>query len=87
VHFKTYNPDDQVRGSVASGASAADDPERGLGAPGVAAMWSERRAPVDDGHVAEGPVSDVAFERVKAQINGLHKGVDNWGKIAILEEG
>jgi HK97 family phage portal protein len=52
----------------------------------AAAMWSNGGRPsfvVSHPKAMSQPVQD----RLSAQLAGLHKGVDNWGKIAILEEG
>jgi HK97 family phage portal protein len=86
VHFKTYNPDDQVRGMSRLEPLRQTILNEDSARRAAAAMWSNGGRPsfvVSHPKTMSQPVQD----RLGAQLAGLHKGVDNWGKIAILEEG
>jgi HK97 family phage portal protein len=86
VHFRTYNPDDQVRGMSRLEPLRQTVLNEDSARRAAAAMWSNGGRPsfvVSHPKVMSQPVQD----RLSAQLAGLHKGVDNWGKIAILEEG
>jgi HK97 family phage portal protein len=86
VHFKTYNPDDQVRGMSRLEPLRQTILNEDSARRAAQAMWSNGGRPsfvVSHPKTMSQPVQD----RLSAQLGGLHKGVDNWGKIAILEEG
>lgn len=86
VHFRTYNPDDQVRGLSRLEPTRQTILNEDSARRAAAAMWSNGGRPsfvVSHPKTMSTPVQD----RLAAQLAGLHKGVDNWGKIAILEEG
>ena len=86
VHFKSYNPDNQVRGMsrlepLRQTITNEDSARRAAGA-----FWSNGGRPsMALTHPAN--ISDPALLRLKAQWDSIHSGVDNWGKTAILEEG
>lgn len=86
VHFKSYNPDDQVRGLSRLEPLRQTILNEDAARRAAAAMWSNGGRP---SMILEHPklLSDAAEKRLQAQMNALHAGVDNWGKIAILEEG
>ena len=86
VHFKSYNPDDQVRGMSRLEPLRQTILNEDSARRAAAAMWSNGGRP---SFVVSHPktVSQPTQDRLAAQLAGLHKGVDNWGKIAILEEG
>lgn len=86
VHFRTYNPDNQARGMSRLEPLRQTILNEDSARRASAAMWSNGGRPsflVTHPKVMSQPVQD----RLAAQLAGLHKGVDNWGKIAILEEG
>jgi HK97 family phage portal protein len=86
VHFKSYNPENQVRGLSRLEPLRQTILNEDAARRAAAAMWSNGGRP---SFVVSAPkgLSDTAFKRVQAGLQGLHQGVDNWGKIAILEEG
>jgi HK97 family phage portal protein len=86
VHFKTYNPDDQVRGLSRLEPLRQTILNEDSARRASAAMWSNGGRP-SMALTAPKSLSDQAFKRLEANVRGLHQGVDNWGKIAILEEG
>jgi hypothetical protein len=85
VHFKTYNPDDQVRGLSRLEPLRQTILNEDSARRAAAAMWSNGGRPSFVVTTPKG-LTDTALKRL-AQVKGLHQGVDNWGKIAILEEG
>ena len=86
VHFRTYNPDDQVRGMSRLEPLRQTILNEDAARRASAAMWSNGGRP---SFVVTHPkvMTQGVQDRLSAQLAGLHKGVDNWGKIAILEEG
>lgn len=86
VHFKNYNPDDQVRGMSRLEPLRQTIMNEDSSRRAAAAMWSNGGRPSMAMTSPKG-LSETAHKRLSAQVNGLHQGVDNWGKIAILEEG
>jgi HK97 family phage portal protein len=86
VHFKTYNPDDQVRGLSRLEPLRQTILNEDSARRAAAAMWSNGGRP---SFVVTSPkgLTDTALNRLDRNLKGLHQGVDNWGKIAILEEG
>lgn len=86
VHFKTYNPEDQVRGLSRLEPLRQTILNEDASRRAAAAMWKNGGRPsMTVTHPKT--MSDGALKRLQAQLAGLHQGVDNWGKIAILEEG
>lgn len=86
VHFKGYNPEDQIRGlsrlePLRSTILSEDAARRAS-----TAFWANGARPAV---VMEHPktISDEAQRRLKASWNAAYSGVDSWGKTAILEEG
>jgi HK97 family phage portal protein len=86
VHFKTYNPDDQVRGLSRLEPLRQTILNEDSARRASAAMWSNGGRP-SFAVSTDKVLTDGAWERLNAEFRGLHQGVDNWGKIAILEEG
>lgn len=86
VHFRSYNPDDQVRGMSRLEPLRQTILNEDATRRATAAMFSNGGRP---SFVLTSPksLSDQAFSRLDRSVKGLHQGVDNWGKIAILEEG
>lgn len=86
VHFKFFNPDDPNRGlspleSLRSALANTDAAQRAQ-----AAFWRNGGRPsVVLAH--PGNLSQPAAERLRLQWNDIHAGADNFGKVAILEEG
>jgi HK97 family phage portal protein len=86
VHFKTYNPEDQVRGLSRLEPLRQTILNEDATRRAAAAVWKNGGRPsMTVTHPKT--LSDGAQRRLEAQLAGLHQGVDNWGKIAILEEG
>lgn len=86
IHFRMYNPDNQVRGlsrleslraSVASDVAMQDM---------QASFWANGARP-SVLLQAPGEMSDDAFKRLRAEWNSTHAGAASWGKTAILESG
>lgn len=86
VHFKSYNPDDQVRGMSRLEPLRQTILNEDASRRAAAAMWSNGGRP-SFALTAPKALSQPAIDRLEANVKGLHQGVDNWGKIAILEEG
>lgn len=86
VHFKSYNPDDQVRGMSRLEPLRQTILNEDASRRAAAAMWSNGGRPSFALTSPKG-LSQAAMDRLEANVKGLHQGVDNWGKIAILEEG
>lgn len=86
VHFKAYNPDDQVRGMSRLEPLRQTILNEDAARRAAAAMWSNGGRP---SFILSSPkgLSQTAHDRLEANVKGIHEGVDNWGKIAILEEG
>lgn len=86
VHFKSYHPEQQLRGlsrlEPLRQTILNEDAARRAGA----AMWKHGGRP---SMVVTHPrqISDTAHRRLSEGIRAIYGGVDNWGKIAILEEG
>lgn len=86
VHFKSYNPEDQVRGmsrlEPLRQTILNEDASRRAGA----AMWKHGGRP---SMVVTHPktLTDGAHDRLRESVRAIYGGVDNWGKIAVLEEG
>lgn len=86
VHFKSYNPDDQARGMSRLEPLRQTILNEDSSRRAAAAMWSNGGRPSFALTSPKG-LSEQAMDRLEANVKGLHQGVDNWGKIAILEEG
>jgi HK97 family phage portal protein len=86
VHFRTYNPDNQARGMSRLEPLRQTILNEDSARRAAQAMWSNGGRP---SFVVTHPkgMTPAVQDRLSAQLGGLHKGVDNWGKIAILEEG
>lgn len=86
VHFRSYNPDNQVRGlsrlEPLRGTLVNEDAMRRA----QGAFWANGARP---SVILEHPnkLSEPAQARVKASWDAAHSGVSSWGKAAILEEG
>lgn len=86
LHFRGYNPENVVRGmspcEPLRQTLIAEDAMR----RGQTALWKNGARPsVLLSHPKE--ISKGAAERLKAQWDAAHSGVDSWGKTAVLEEG
>lgn len=86
VHFKSYNPDDQMRGLSRLEPLRQTVQNEDSSRRAASAMWSNGGRPSFTLTSPKG-LSEPAFRRLEASVKGMHQGVDNWGKIAILEEG
>lgn len=86
VHFRSYNPDNQVRGlsrlePLRQSLQTDDAIRRAQGA------WYKHGARPSAYLTHPKTLSDDAGRRLKGQWDSVHSGIDNWGKTAILEEG
>lgn len=86
VHFRGYNPDNTTRGvspcePLRQTLLAEDSMRRGQ-----SALWKNGARP-SVSLSTDKTLSQGAIERLKAQWDSAHSGVDSWGKTAILEEG
>lgn len=86
VHFRMYNPDNQVRGlsRLESLRSALEGDAAIQGSQ--SSFWANGARP-SVLLQAPGEMSDAAFKRLRASWNATHAGVNSWGKTAILEQG
>lgn len=86
VHFRGYNPDTTSRGvspcEPLRQTLLAEDAMR----RGSVALWNNGARP-SMVLTHSGKLSKDALDRLLAQWNDRHTGVDSWGKTAILEEG
>lgn len=86
VHFKTYNPDNQVRGMSRLEPLRQTILNEDAARKASEAFWSNGGRPsMALSHPST--LSDPAHARLKASWDANHSGVGNWGKTAILEEG
>jgi HK97 family phage portal protein len=86
VHFKTYNPESTVRGLSPLEPLRATLINEDAARRASSAFWGNGARP--SGYLSHPQrLSDGALQRLKAQWNDIHGGVDNYGKWAILEEG
>lgn len=86
VHFKSYNPDNQIRGMSRLEPLRQTILNEDAARKASAAMWSNGGRP-SMALTHPGQLSDAAQQRLKATWDAIHSGVGNWGKTAILEEG
>lgn len=86
VHFKTYNPENQVRGLSRLEPLRQTILNEDAARRASEAFWLNGGRPSMT-VTLERSLSEPALERMSAQLNQLHAGVDNWGRIALLEEG
>lgn len=86
VHFRSYNPDDQIRGMSRLEPLRQTLVSEDAARRASASMWKNGGQP---SVIVSHPkvMSDAALARLRSQMNATYAGVDNWGKIAILEEG
>src|SRR6185312_12530030 len=86
VHFRGYNPRNTARGlsriEPLRATLLGEDAARRAGT----AMWANGARP-SVALTHPGKLSDTALNRLSAQWDAKHAGVDNWGKTAVLEEG
>lgn len=86
VHFRGYNPDNTTRGlspcePLRQTLLSEDAMRRGQNA-----LWRNGARP-SVSLSTDKSLSQGAIDRLKAQWDSAHSGVDSWGKTAILEEG
>lgn len=86
VHFKTYNPDNIVRGLSPIEPLRQTLVNEDAARRASSAFWNNGARP--SGYLSHPKkLSDAAAARLSADWNSLHGSVDNFGKWAILEEG
>jgi HK97 family phage portal protein len=86
VHFKSYNPDDQIRGLSRLEPLRPTIVNEDAMRRAQAAVWNNGARPSVTLET-NGSLSDPAFTRLKAEWDAVHSGVDQWGKAALLEAG
>lgn len=86
VHFKGYNPDNQMRGLSRLEPLRQTLVNEDSSRRASAAFWANGGRP---GMALSHPgrITPDALNRLKGQWDAAHAGVDSWGKTAILEEG
>jgi len=88
VHFKGYNPDTTARGMSPLEPLRQTIVNEDAARRASSAFWANGSRPSvvlsTDGNFKN---NLPALERLKADWEAIHKGVDNFGKTAILEEG
>ncbi|MGZ4663600.1 MAG: phage portal protein [Frankiaceae bacterium] len=86
VHFKGYNPENQIRGMSRLEPLRQTILNEDAARRASQAFWANGGRPsMTITHPNN--LSQQAQDRLKGNLNALHAGVDNWGKIALLEEG
>jgi HK97 family phage portal protein len=86
VHFKGYNPENQIRGMSRLEPLRQTILNEDAARRASQAFWANGGRPsMTVTH--PGQISKPAQDRLKSTLDALHSGVDNWGKIALLEEG
>jgi HK97 family phage portal protein len=86
VHFRSYNPDSTVRGLSPLEPLRMTLINEDAASRASAAFWTNGGRPA--GYLSHPKTLNAAsMERLRAQWNEIHQGVDNFGKWAILEEG
>jgi HK97 family phage portal protein len=86
VHFRSYNPDDQVRGLSRLEPLRATLLNEDAARRATTAFWNKGARP---GMALSHPsnLSQPAQERLKAQFDSIAAGADNTGSTVVLEEG
>lgn len=86
IHFRTYNPESTIRGLSPLEPLRQTLVNEDAARRASSAFWHNGGRP--SGYLAHpGSLSEAALNRLKAQWDSIHGGVDNFGKWAILEEG
>jgi len=86
VHFRTYNPDNTVRGMSPLEPLRSTLQNEDAARRAQASFWKNGARPSMFLSTA-GSLSDGAQRRLKAEAASLYGGVDNFGKVAVFEEG
>lgn len=86
IHFKGYNPSNTARGLSACEPLRQTLLNEDAMRRASAAMWRNGARPSVALSTSR-TLSEGAIERLSAQWDNAHRGVDNWSKTAILEEG
>jgi len=86
VHFRTYNPDNTVRGMSPLEPLRSTLQNEDAARRAQASFWRNGARPSMFLSTA-GSLSDGAQRRLKAEAATLYGGVDNFGKVAVFEEG
>lgn len=86
VHFRTYNPESTVRGLSPLEPLRMTLLNEDAARRASSAFWTNGGRPA--GYLSHpSKLSEGAAQRLSAEWNSIHGGVDNFGKWAILEEG
>ena len=86
VHFRSYNPDDQVRGLSRLEPLRSTLLNEDAARRATTAFWNKGARPgMALSH--PGQLSQPAQERLKAQFDSITAGADNTGSTVVLEEG
>lgn len=86
VHFRSYNPDNQIRGMSRLEPLRQTILTEDASRRATQAFWSNGARP-SVLLTAPGELSDNALLRLKASWDSAHGGIDSWGKTAVLENG
>lgn len=86
VHFRTYNPENLERGMSPLEPLRQTLLNEDASRRASTAMWGNGARP-SMALVSPNKLSDNAYNRLVAQWDSKHTGVDQWAKTAILEEG
>lgn len=86
VHFKSYNPDNQIRGMSRLEPLRQTILNEDASRKASQAFWSNGGRP-SMALTHPSLLSPEAADRLKASWDSKHSGMSNWGKTAILEEG
>jgi HK97 family phage portal protein len=86
VHFRSYNPDDQVRGLSRLEPLRATLLNEDAARRATTSFWNKGARP-GTALTHPGNLSAGAQERLKLQFDGIAAGADNTGATVVLEEG
>lgn len=86
IHFRGYNPDNTHRGLSACEPLRETLLSEDAMRRGASALWRNGARPSVLLTTEKG-LSDEAIDRISAQWDAAHSGIDSWGKTAVLEEG
>jgi HK97 family phage portal protein len=86
VHFRSYNPDDQIRGLSRLEPLRATLLNEDAARRATTSFWNNGARP-GTALTHPGQLSEPAQQRLKAQFDSIAAGADNTGKTVVLEEG
>ena len=86
VHFRSYNPNDLVRGLSPCEPLRQTLLSEDAARRGQSALWRNGARP-SVALSTDKTLTDGAITRLSAQWDQKHSGIEQWGKTAVLEEG